>query len=471
MKTVLMNGFDRSFEDAYFRLLADPSQRVSEKARPYYFRRVEQWKEFCEKAENPSSAAATRAFFDRLGTDPGLEDWQLRQAIRAVELWTREIEHWAWAEGFDWSGTMDQFRSLEVDHPTVSRDHISSQLRSYPPTPADRVPAAGETELSAELISEFRHVAQTEKKAVKTEKTYGDHLKRFIRFCLRRLQRSPLEEPLENIELYLEYVALERRVSANTQKLVLNALVFFARHQLKIDQIELNFVHTENGYRRPPVVLTVEEIEQVFSHLREPWYRICRILYGTGLRQSEGLRLRIKDLDFGQGTITVHDGKGNKHRVVPLPRAMETDLRDHIDRLREQHEAWLKLGQGAVHIPTALARKYSNARTEFAWQYLFPAARLCAHPRTGDVARHHLHEKSLQSQFRKAFLQTNIYKKASCHTLRHSFATHLLEAGYDIRTVQELMGHADVSTTMIYLHVMKKPGGVGAPSPLDLPKS
>ncbi|MDF1816962.1 MAG: integron integrase [Verrucomicrobiales bacterium] len=269
--------------------------------------------------------------------------------------------------------------------------------------------------------------------------------------------------------MFLDYVALERRVSVSTQNQTLNALVFFARYQLQIDEIALNFVRTESGYRRPPVVLTREEIDCILSHLKEPWDRICRLLYGTGLRQSEGLRLRIKDIDFGQKIIAVHDGKGGKHRVVPLPKAMEQDLSSHIAALKTRHDGWLRLGQGAVHIPSALKRKYPNAATEFTWQYLFPAARLCAHPRSGEVARHHLHEKLLQNQFKNALRKTTIYKKATCHTLRHSFATHLLEAGYDIRTVQEMMGHADVSTTMIYLHVMKKPGGVGAPSPLDLP--
>ena len=429
---------------------------------------VEQWQQYCAQSQNHSVAESTLEFFNQLGAKPDLADWQVQQAIRAVKLWSTEVESGDWAAEFDWGGLLDQMRTLEEDHPTVLRENFPSHLRSYPPSPADRVVAANEREIIAELVAEYIQIIRKHKKAVRTEETYVGRFTRFIRFCLRRLGRSPLENPLENIELYLDYQALERQVAVGTQKQILCALIFFARHQLMIEEIELNFVRTNSGYRRPPIVLTKEEIDQLLSQLKDPWLRICRLLYGTGLRQIEGLRLRVKDLDFGQGIIVVHDGKGGKHRVVPLPEAMQSDLASHIAELKSEHDANLKLGQGAVHIPSALKRKYPNAPKEFAWQYIFPAAKLCAHPRSGEIARHHLHEKSLQNQFKNARRKTNIYKNATCHTLRHSFATHLLEAGYDIRTVQELMGHADVSTTMIYLHVMKR-AGAGAPSPLDLP--
>lgn len=181
----------------------------------------------------------------------------------------------------------------------------------------------------------------------------------------------------------------------------------------------------------------------------------------------EALRLRVKDLDFGQGTIHIHDGKGGKHRVVPLPRALEARLEAHLRQADEKHRRDLAIGLGETHLPASLQRKYPNAATEWAWQYVFSAATICAHPRTGHVARHHLHEHSLQRQFREAARKSRIAKRVSCHTLRHSFATHLLESGIDIRAVQDLLGHGNVSTTMRYLHVMKRPGA-GAPSPLDL---
>ena len=191
-------------------------------------------------------------------------------------------------------------------------------------------------------------------------------------------------------------------------------------------------------------------------------------MYGSGLRVMETLRLRVKDFDFGQGTITIHDGKCGKHRVVTLPKAIEQRLQQHLAKAREKHLQDLAVGAGDVHMPESLLRKWPNATREWCWQYLFASATLCPHPRTARIARHHLHEVSIQRQFKQAVRKASIPKRATCHTMRHSFATHLLESGTDIRTVQSLMGHASVQTTMIYLHVMKRPGA-GGPSPLDLP--
>jgi len=190
------------------------------------------------------------------------------------------------------------------------------------------------------------------------------------------------------------------------------------------------------------------------------------LMYGSGLRITERMSLRVKDLDSGQGTITVHDGQGNKHRVVPLPKALEPALRSHLAAAREKHLQDLAVGAGDVHMPESLLRKYPNATREWPWQYVFASATLCAHPRTRRVARYHLHQDSMARQFHEAVLKSGVAKHVSPHCLRHCFATHLLESGADIRTVQDLMGHASVETTMIYLHVMKRPGA-GAPSPLD----
>jgi len=200
------------------------------------------------------------------------------------------------------------------------------------------------------------------------------------------------------------------------------------------------------------------------SHVADWQFR--QALDGSGLRLMEAMRLRVKDLDFGQGTITIHDGKGGRHRVVTLPVALEQRLTEHLARLREKHLQDLAVGAGDVHMPESLLRKWPNACREWCWQYLFPSATLCPHPRTGRIARYHLHDDSMARQIRDAARKAAIPKRITSHTFRHSFATHLLESGTDIRSVQNLLGHADVSTTMIYLHVMKRPGA-GAPSPLD----
>ncbi len=214
--------------------------------------------------------------------------------------------------------------------------------------------------------------------------------------------------------------------------------------------------------------MTREEVRSVFARLEDPWKLIAQVMYGSSLRLMEAMRLRVKEFDFGQGTITILDGKDGKHRIVTLPKAIESRLHEHLAKACEKHLQDLVVGAGDVHMPEALLRKWPNACREWCWQYVFPSMTLCPHPRSGKIARHHLHESSMQRQFRDAVRKAAIPKRATCHTMRHSFATHLLESGTDIRTVQSLMGHASVEITMIYLHVMKRPGA-GGPSPLDLP--
>ncbi|MFK5924138.1 MAG: integron integrase [Verrucomicrobiota bacterium] len=259
---------------------------------------------------------------------------------------------------------------------------------------------------------------------------------------------------------------MERQVAPSTQKQALNALVLLAKKVYGIEELELDYKPAWRGHRRPPTVMTRDEVKKVIGFLEDPWKLIAQLMYGSGLRTCEVLRLRVKDIDFGQGAITIHDAKGGKHRMVPLPNVLEPHLKAHLRLAEEKHQADLIMGHGEAHLTESLRRKYPNAAKEWLWQHVFSSAKLCAHPRTGHVARHHLHEKSLGRQVKAAANKARIPKRISCHTFRHSFATHLLESGVDIRTVQDLLGHVDVSTTMIYLHVMKRPGA-GAPSPLD----
>jgi integron integrase len=291
---------------------------------------------------------------------------------------------------------------------------------------------------------------------------------RFTRFCLECLKQTPQDAGTPALTAYLNYLALERQVSASTQKQALNAMVFLTKKVFGVEEFTIDKPTCGHTYRRPPVVMTRDEVRSVVAHLEGAWKLAALLMYGSGLRIMECLRLRVKDLDFGQGTIAIHDGKRGKHRVVPLPMALEERLTEYLAKAREKHLQDLAVGSGEVHMPESLLRKWPNASREWPWQYVFPAATLCAHPRTGHVARHHLHEDSMDRQFRRAARKSSVPKRISPHTLRHSFATQLLQNGTDIRTVHDLLGHSNLETTMIYLHVMKRPGA-GGPSPLDLP--
>jgi integron integrase len=268
------------------------------------------------------------------------------------------------------------------------------------------------------------------------------------------------------IREFLSFLAVQRNVAASTQNQALAALLFLYREVLgrSIDGIEPGI-----RARRPerlPVVLTRDEVRRVLGAMSGTSSLVARLLYGSGLRLTEALELRIKDIDFDRGEIRLRDGKGRKDRVTMLSMAVQAPLREHLRFVRRLHEKDLAKGAGRVVLPDALSRKYPNADREFGWQWVFPATTCYVENETGICRRHHIHESVVQRRIKEAVGKAGISKPASCHTLRHSFATHLLEAGYDIRTVQELLGHRDVRTTMIYTHVLNK-GGRGVQSPAD----
>jgi integron integrase len=299
--------------------------------------------------------------------------------------------------------------------------------------------------------------------SIRTEEAYVRVIRRFI---LYHGKRHPREMGTDEIRQYLSHLATDGNVAAATQNVALAALLFLYREVL---QIELPLVEGVERARRPrriPVVLTSEEVKRVLAHLTGTHHLMASLLYGAGLRLMECVRLRVKDLDFDYRQIIVRDGKGEKDRRTILPQPLAEPLHRHLARVRLQHEEDVRLGCGSVYLPYALERKYPNAATEWVWQYVFPAAKLSVDPRAGERRRHHASGDGLQRAVKRAIQGAGVQKRASCHTLRHSFATHLLEAGYDIRTIQELMGHADVATTMIYTHVLNK-GGRGVKSPLE----
>lgn len=440
--------------------------RIKESARPFVAKWVERWL----REHGPDSEESTTSFFEKIGRDPRLQDWQFRQAVLAVELWCRRVSMPGWAGRFDWQALVDRAEILEDDHPTRLRDAISAarpQLASEELRLRDRTAVDGEEATVAGIVESARHKIRTGGLAAATEKTYLSWIRKFTYFRLRRLRESVTGLPADSIDAYLEYIALERDCAPATQRQVLNAIVYLARNHYGIDEpIELKFVVGSGGRRRLPTVFSREEARRVISLLDDPWRLMAEIAYGTGLRQIEVLRLRVKDLDLDRGIVYVHDGKGGKHRALTLPRKIDRRIREHLEAGEATHRERLAAGVGEAHLRTAYRRKNPSKAFEWAWQWVFPAARLCSNPRTKHVARYHLHPKTLQRRFLEAMRESGIPKNASFHTLRHSYATHSLEQGVDIRTLQELMGHADVSTTMIYLHVMKRPGA-GAPSPLD----
>jgi integron integrase len=268
------------------------------------------------------------------------------------------------------------------------------------------------------------------------------------------------------VERFLTHLAVDRQVSASTQNQALAAVLFLYRDVLEIELPWLENIVRARMPQRVPVVLPRREVQALLADLDGQFHLVTQLLYGSGLRLMEALRLRVKDIDFEYSQLVVRDGKGQKDRVTILPDSVLAPLRTHLQGVQAQHRQALARGYGGVELPFALAEKYPNAQTDWGWQYVFPAARPTSDPRTGARRRHHLHETSVQRAIRLAARRVGILKPVGPHTMRHCFATHLLERGYDIRTVQQLMGHADVRTTQIYTHVMKK--GAGAvKSPLD----
>ena len=282
----------------------------------------------------------------------------------------------------------------------------------------------------------------------------------------RSLRFRTQEMGAAEVEAFLSDLALRKSVSASTQNQALAALLFLYKQVLKLDLPWLGEVVRAKKPSRLPVVLSVAEVQQLLGRLDGEVGLVTHLLYGSGMRLMEVMRLRVKDVDFPRGEILVRDGKGMKDRVTVLPRRLVEPLKQHLALVRAQHNAELKVGRGDVYLPFALERKYPNGPWEWGWQYVFPASGLSVDPRSGKVRRHHLDEKRVQRAFKAALKLTDIVKLATPHTLRHSFATHLLESGQDIRTVQELLGHSDVKTTMIYTHVLNR-GGLAVLSPLD----
>ena len=387
-------------------------------------------------------AEAIEQFQAHLGSSDGASAATLAEADLAIErflAWWRQLKTSA-------TSASPQMRPCRQGASTLERD---------PSLPLDE---------PVGLLGRVRREIRVRHYSYRTEQTYLHWIGRYLRFLAGQ---DVVSGATTGFRRFLEHLAVERRVSAATQNQAFNALLFLYREVLKIDLGTVEGITRARRSRRLPVVLTRSELVQLFAALSGIYLLMAKLMFGTGMRLMECCRLRVKDVDFGRGLILVRDAKGDKDRVVPLPQTLVESLRGQLAEVRKRHERDLLLGRGQVSLPYALARKYRNLDRHWGWQYVFPAPGLCTDPHSGRILQHHLHEDTLQKAIRLAARKAGLAKPVHTHCLRHSFATALLESGTDIRTVQEVLGHKDVSTTMIYTHVLNR-GGVPCRSPLDL---
>jgi integron integrase len=337
-------------------------------------------------------------------------------------------------------------------------------IGSFSPTVGSaRTVSARTSNQKPKLLAQVREAMRTRHYSKRTEQTYVHWIRRFIFF---HDVRHPEKMAETEVNEFLTHLAVKEKVSASTQNQALCALLFLYRYVIKRSLGDLGEVIRARRPKRVPVVLTREEVREVLNNLKGEQRLIGVLMYGTGMRLMECLRLRVKDIDISAGAITIREGKGDKDRHTMLPERINTSLLKHLDRVKEIHASDLAAGYGRVPLPFALDRKYPNASADWIWQYVFPQQRRWVNPRSGEQGRHHVDQSIVQKAIKTAVRAAGIQKPATSHTLRHSFATHLLADGYDIRTIQELLGHRHVETTMIYTHVLNR-GGKGVKSPVD----
>lgn len=446
------------FWHKYLSILENAS--VTPGARPYYRKAVEA---YIQAHPGQRLLQHTGTELDHYLAEKGrlqnLQEWQFRQIVDALRILFLEHLQADWARDYDWYRWRAFARHLPSDHATLHRDAAVGTLA----VPSNNTLVQRFRDHTGAHAQDFVKTLRVRQMAVRTEQAYEHWLARFFQF---HGWPQADEVGTDHLSAFLEHLAVNRAVSASTQRVALNALVFFFRDVLGRDVDDAVAFTRAAPKRRLPVVLTQDEVRLLLGQLSGQTRLMAALMYGTGMRLMECVRLRVQDIDFGYRQITVRRGKGGKDRVVPLPERLQPALTRHLDGVRSMHEGDLREGYGEVLLPPALARKLGKAAFDWRWQYVFPAPRLSVDPMSGKTRRHHLHETGLQKAIRNAARTACIDKRVTSHTLRHSFATHLLQSGRDIRVIQELLGHADVATTMIYTHVLNK-GGLGVQSPLD----
>ena len=429
--------------------------RISGHNAEWHIRRAQEFVYGLEGRLKSVEAAYVNDYLDAKSRIEALESWQIRQMVSALRVLFADVLGLNWALHYDWAGRLDALKEVEPTHATLARE-----IPSESPVLHSEQDSLLEASALAYLVR-LRKLIRVRGMSIRTEETYVGWARKYAIFC-----DGCIPEDGAQLKAYLEYLALERKVAPATQAQALNAVIFLYGQVLEVELRDLGNFKRPVRKRRLPVVLTRSEVSALFLQMKGVPLLMAILLYGAGLRLMECVRLRVQDIDFGAGYILVREGKGGKDRRVPLPGKLVSRLQEHLAKVRDQHRADVAAGYGAVYLPHAFARKSPNAALEWKWQYVFPSSRISTDPRTGIRRRHHVHENNLQKAIKRASEQSGIEKRVTCHVLRHSFATHMLADGSDIRTIQELLGHADVSTTMIYTHVLNR-AGVGVQSPFD----
>jgi integron integrase len=417
-----------------FQAFLSTLKSIPENKITYYVHWVRRFLKFCNYQADIISEQRVSQYLDSLESDEVIKDWQVKQAADAVILY------------------VEKFLNKPLRRDTSSAEDAGSSPRTQ------------------KIISPWKQILEETKSLIRlkhyslsTEKTYLGWITRFKQYLQ---DREPSLVESDDVKKFLTHLAIQGRVSASTQNQAFNALLFLCRQVLHKEMDDLTSVVRAKRKMKLPTVLTRDETKKLLSHLDGQYLLMAQLMYGCGLRLTECLRLRIKDVDFGNGLLFVRSGKGDKDRSLMIPEKAKGELVKHITSIKTIHEEDVKIGHGEVYLPDALEKKFPGAAQEWSWQWVFPAEKLSVDPRTGRVGRWHVHPAALQHAVKEAVTKAKLPKMASCHTLRHSFATHLLEAGHNIRTIQELLGHKHVNTTMIYTHVIrKKPSDIT--SPLD----
>jgi len=411
-----LNGVLPEFQEFLLSRKIAPEKNV-----PFYAHWVSKFLAFSNKNRQLDQDALVAEFLQSLKSKKNISDWQVRQAEEALRLY---LHHFGGSTGVK-----------EVRGEARSGKNLSD---------------------SPSLLKEMKRLIRMKHYSFSTERTYLDWTKRFFAYMKEATEGevSPVMTR-DDVRDFLSHLAIKKRVSASTQNQAFNALLFLFREVLREEFGDMSRTVRAKRGNKLPVVLSVEEVKALLSHLSGKDLLIAKLLYGSGLRLMELARLRVKDIDFDGNLIFVRSGKGDNDRTTILPESVRNDLHAHLERVKALHEKDLAAGHGKVYLPGALARKYPKAGEEWGWQYVFPSSRLSVDPRSGEIRRHHLTDKAIQFAIGKAVRKASIAKHATVHTLRHSFATHLLMNGVNIREVQNLLGHKSVETTMIYTHVLR----------------